>query len=383
MTTPREQPPSRLLSLPAELLACIAENCEADDLLNLRLTCRELTAASNDAFAECWFSTRYTLLADPTSMQNLVRITEAPHFCRKMKHLRFSLVVLQTSRTDYRQRVYENGGHPRQTREGRIQQRALRHVYLELDNQAQTYRTTGAQKDFHAIMKNLADSKVGPLYVSMVDSIPDYETPDLPPAHQRLSKQLGYEGCLTRPTLVDNARFCMVMKAINVAKCPIKGLALGATSYPVLLAAFTGVTFLASLRELGLNFGIDTYHYLNRGPIVFEDGDRPAELVALMDALLHSKQLESLTLVQGTPGPIHLNTRCSSYQQAMFNGLIRYSELHQDEFLPALQTLEFNGWLSDISLLERFKELKAPTLSEVIVHGVQTVGRGHGPLLMV
>lgn len=84
MTSPPEESPSLLLKLPAELIVWIAEKCEPTDLPNLRLSCRELTAASQDAFLERFFCTRYTVLADLTSMRNLVQITAAPRLCKKI-----------------------------------------------------------------------------------------------------------------------------------------------------------------------------------------------------------------------------------------------------------------------------------------------------------
>ena len=85
--------------------------------------------------------------------------------------------------------------------------------------------------------------------------------------------------------------------------------------------------------------------------------------MALLDVLLHAKQLDVLRLVQGSGMVDEL------YQRAISKGLIRYTELHQEEFLPVLRTLRSGGCVTDVSLLKHLKQLKAPTLSEVVVHG--------------
>ncbi|KAF2168974.1 hypothetical protein M409DRAFT_52953 [Zasmidium cellare ATCC 36951] len=372
MTSPPEESPSLLLKLSAELIVWIAEECEPTDLPNLRLSCRELTAASQDAFLERFFCTRYTVLADPTSMRNLVQITAAPQLCKKIKHLRFSLAVLSDDSGDYTRRILEcRGDQLRPTCADRAKNEALRGVYRRLTKEWEDYKWTSTCDDLFAILTNLANSKAEPPYISMVDDSPDYESRDLPSAHGRLSSELGYEECLTIARFMPRAPFELVMGAIHLTGFPVKRLACGSARHPIHLAAFIGVTSLTSLRVLELDLKCDNHHFF-----FGQNQQEAASAMALPDALLHAKQLESLTLSQT------FAMAREAYQNVIFRKIVEYSKLYQDQFLPRLRVLRFDGYLGDIALMERFKQLKLPMLSDVVVRGANFVDFGPGPLLM-
>lgn len=208
----------------------------------------------------------------------------------------------------------------------------------------------------------------------MVDDVPDYETRDLPSAHGRLSRELGYDECLTIPRFMPRAPFELVIGAIHLTGFPVKRLACGSARHPIHLAAFIGVTSLTSLRELELDLKCDNHHFFFR-----QDEREAASAMALPDALLHAKQLESLTLSQSCQT---FAMAREAYQNVIFRKLVEYSRLYQDQFLPALRVLRFDGYLGDIALMERFKQLKAPMLSDVVVRGANFTDFGPGPLLM-
>jgi len=79
-----------LTRLPCELLAAVTAHVPKHDLLALRSTCREVSAAVDDAFTKAYFSER-THLFDSFGLQALVEITAHPQFSRRIKKI--SLVV--------------------------------------------------------------------------------------------------------------------------------------------------------------------------------------------------------------------------------------------------------------------------------------------------
>lgn len=187
---------------------------------------------------------------------------------------------------------------------------------------------------------------------------------------------LGYDQCLTPPThglpLIPSE---VVLEAIHTAKSPVKRLALGSLAgYAVDLRVFTGITSLNYLRELRLH--MNCVHYYTR----LRDSNtatlRDKDVRPLLDMLLHAKNLESLILVHRS------SSVKKDYQDRILKMLIDYAELHEDEFLPALQTFEFGNWVGDLTLVTRFKQLKAPRLSDIVFRGVSsTPWEDDGPVL--
>lgn len=68
-----------LLSLPTELLCCIADHATAHDLCNLRLVCKQLSNAAEKPYAIAHFAERQLLLS-VSSIRTLLNITAHPVF---------------------------------------------------------------------------------------------------------------------------------------------------------------------------------------------------------------------------------------------------------------------------------------------------------------
>ncbi|KAK5740691.1 hypothetical protein LTR17_004496 [Elasticomyces elasticus] len=87
----RNEHPSALLALPAELLCLVATCMPASSFGELRLTCREMAAKTAHAFEEHLLHTRWRVSED--SLATLLEISRTPLGC-KIRHLRFSIHFL-------------------------------------------------------------------------------------------------------------------------------------------------------------------------------------------------------------------------------------------------------------------------------------------------
>ncbi|KAK4540619.1 hypothetical protein LTR36_009049 [Oleoguttula mirabilis] len=93
MTEPGSQ--SRLLALPAELFERVAELTPAEDLPQLRLTCRDAAAKVERTFINAHFTDRGFLLCSKESLQTAVDIARHPRFGPAMGR-----IVLYVDRID-------------------------------------------------------------------------------------------------------------------------------------------------------------------------------------------------------------------------------------------------------------------------------------------
>ena len=86
-----------------------------------------------------------------------------------------------------------------------------------------------------------------------VDALLDYTIRDLPTAHRRLSKQLGYDQCLTTDKRMSSHPFHVLVSVIGLEEYPIERLALGDPKHGLHLSVFLKSTFHSeALRELSL-----------------------------------------------------------------------------------------------------------------------------------
>ncbi|KAK5680205.1 hypothetical protein LTS10_007132 [Elasticomyces elasticus] len=88
---PRNEQPSALLALPAELLCLVATCMPASSFGELRLTCREMAGKTSHAFEEYLLHTRWRVSED--SLATLLEISRTLLAC-KIRHLRFSIHFL-------------------------------------------------------------------------------------------------------------------------------------------------------------------------------------------------------------------------------------------------------------------------------------------------
>lgn len=83
---PEMETTTGILALPMELLDMIAGFAE-DNILNLRLTCRELRDASMDTFAKIHLQHIEGFVLNAMRMLRLLRIASTPHLARKIEWL--------------------------------------------------------------------------------------------------------------------------------------------------------------------------------------------------------------------------------------------------------------------------------------------------------
>lgn len=88
-----------LLGLPAELQIALAEVLDAECLLNLRQTCRELAANTLDVFGRRFFSKR-THLYTEHSLLALSDITGTPKLARNLRRIELVVVTLDSTREE-------------------------------------------------------------------------------------------------------------------------------------------------------------------------------------------------------------------------------------------------------------------------------------------
>uniref|UniRef100_A0A2D3VC46 F-box domain-containing protein n=1 Tax=Ramularia collo-cygni TaxID=112498 RepID=A0A2D3VC46_9PEZI len=88
--------PATFMGLPAEIHCAIAEVADGPDVLSLRLTCRDLSAACFDTFTSRFFEHRIHLFTR-TGLQQLVDITTQSGFRTKLKTIRLVPVRLTST----------------------------------------------------------------------------------------------------------------------------------------------------------------------------------------------------------------------------------------------------------------------------------------------
>ncbi|KAK3649702.1 hypothetical protein LTR56_006662 [Elasticomyces elasticus] len=90
----RNEQPSALWALPAELLLLVATCMPASSFSALRLTCRDMAAKTSHAYEEYILQTRWRISED--SLATLLQVSRSPRFRQKLKQLRISINFLHS-----------------------------------------------------------------------------------------------------------------------------------------------------------------------------------------------------------------------------------------------------------------------------------------------
>lgn len=122
-TSPNMAEKKTLVSFPLELIEAVAEGVHRDDLLSLRLVCRDVSAAVDRLFLSEFLTVRNCLLT-AHSLEALVGITSTPRVCKKIKTLTLSMPWLNGLFMDRPFRGFRSGdakSYNRQIKRRRIQ----------------------------------------------------------------------------------------------------------------------------------------------------------------------------------------------------------------------------------------------------------------------
>ncbi|KAK5117497.1 hypothetical protein LTR85_008882 [Meristemomyces frigidus] len=103
---------STLLALPPELFERIAELTPAEDLVQLRLTCREAASKTERTFARAHFTDRGFLLCSKPSLQTAVKIVQHTKYRATMKKVTFYVDCVASSPMEVTN-VYSGGSRRR------------------------------------------------------------------------------------------------------------------------------------------------------------------------------------------------------------------------------------------------------------------------------
>jgi hypothetical protein len=80
---------SYLVSIPTELLEGVADHLDTTDLVNVRLTCKDIGKRVDHVFATKCFSERSFLLSDQSSLVALLEISMHQKYSKSMRRIRF------------------------------------------------------------------------------------------------------------------------------------------------------------------------------------------------------------------------------------------------------------------------------------------------------
>ena len=86
-----------VLALPMELLQQVSRFVNGTELITLRLTCKELSSAAFDAFAEEYLDELACFFPDPARLARLWNICSSPHLASKVRNSHLHLTLGKAS----------------------------------------------------------------------------------------------------------------------------------------------------------------------------------------------------------------------------------------------------------------------------------------------
>jgi hypothetical protein len=98
-----------LADLPGEVITLLAIQLETDDILNLRLTCKDLNSKSFSQFLGCYFKIRYYIL-DRQSLYNLLKVSAYLVFGPALYTLEICIDYLTKDPPSYHPRTWDRPG---------------------------------------------------------------------------------------------------------------------------------------------------------------------------------------------------------------------------------------------------------------------------------
>ncbi|GAB1739550.1 hypothetical protein NU219Hw_g4500t1 [Hortaea werneckii] len=340
LTTKADSPEAYILRLPTELLEIAASHTQLEDIMSVRLTCKELNHQLVQAYERVKYSKLTFYLANKYSMQTLEDLSKHPRLGKYIKTIQLAegQFILWSDRLIYRKEtlppvrrnnrqdfkaigairkvhngvVYEQDAHLAQAGWQQYLTRALINIKKNVPNASVNIVALSAEdaKAFSGVGRIRMERLVG--YTNCFDGKPDFWRSTRPTAH--------------------------ITRAITDVACPLSALHLGTEQSPVIDSTLSSLkdhsefaTTFRSLTELHLYLRSDV------------DGSELATMLAKIPALRK----------------LYFGSRWE-------NRNLRYIETFlRRATLPALQDLELQTYFRDVGLLVHFLRQNQQSLKQI------------------
>ncbi|KAI6807935.1 hypothetical protein KC332_g8059 [Hortaea werneckii] len=279
LTTKTDIPEAYIFRLPIELLELAASYTQLEDIMSLRLACKEFNHQLIRAYERVKYSKLTFYLANKYSMQTLEDLSKHPVLgkCIKTIQLAEGQFILWCDRLVYRKDTLPSV-RPN-TREEKNVFGAMRKVHNGVVYEQDAHLEQHGWQQYLAralinIKTNVPNASVNVITLSAEDA---KAFPVV--GRNRMERLVGYKNCFEGKSDLKS-RTDHVARAIMDGACPVSVLHLGTTESPVIDSTLTGLkhhlefaTTFGSLTELHLYFRSDV------------DGSELAMMLAKIPAL--------------------------------------------------------------------------------------------------
>ncbi|KAI7477751.1 hypothetical protein KC351_g8669 [Hortaea werneckii] len=278
LTTKTDSPEAYILRLPLELLEIAANYAPLEDIMSLRLVCKELNDQLKRTYEQVKYSELTFYIANKYSMQTLEHLSKHPVLGKYMKTIQLAegkFILWRDRRIDRKDTlpfVRPN------TREGKNALGAIRRAHNRLvDEQDAHLKQDDWQQYLTRALINLK-SRDGNTSVNVITlSAADAEAFTVV-GRTRIERLAGYKDCFGGSLGLHSPGH--IVGAILNSTCPISVLHLGTAQSPVVESTFMG---LGDHPEFSNTFGklTELYLYLREEA----DGSELATILANIPAL--------------------------------------------------------------------------------------------------
>ncbi|KAI7211759.1 hypothetical protein KC333_g7499 [Hortaea werneckii] len=340
LTTKTDSPEAYLFRLPLELLEVTASYTQLEDIMSLRLTCKEFNHQLIRAYERVRYSKLTFYLANRYSMQALEDLSKHPVLGKYIKTIQLAegQFILWSDRLIYRKDTLP---HVRpDTREDKKALGAIRKVHNRVVYEQDAHLEQAGWQQYLKralinIKTNVPNASVNIVAMSAEDA------KAFPVVGRiRTERLVGYTNCFEgKPDFESqSARTAHILRAIMDGACPLSVLHLGTTQSPVIDSTLTGLkdhsefaTTFGSLTELHLYLRLDV------------DGSELATMLAKIPALRK----------------LYLGSR---WEKGDFENIETF---FRQATLPALQDLELSTHLRDAGPIVFFLRQHQHSLKQI------------------
>ncbi|KAI7266965.1 hypothetical protein KC345_g8059 [Hortaea werneckii] len=340
LTTKTDSPEAYILRLPLELLEVAASHTQLEDIMALRLACKELNHQLTRAYERVRYSKLTFYLANKYSMQTLEDLSKHPTLGNYIKTIQLAegQFILWSDRLIYRKDTLP---HVRpNTREEKKALRAIRKVHNVVVYEQDAHLEQDAWQQYLTRALNNLKTNVPNAPVNLVALSADDAKAFPVVGRNRMERLVGYNNCFEGKSNLQSqeARTAHIARAILNGACPLSVLHLGTTEPPVIDSTLKGLkdhsefaTTFGSLTELHLYLRLDV------------DGSELATMLAKIPAL----------------SKLYLGSGWEVQNSQTIDTLLRQATL------PALQDLDLQMHFRDVGPLVHFIRQNQQNLKQI------------------
>ncbi|KAI6854989.1 hypothetical protein KC343_g6902 [Hortaea werneckii] len=340
LTTKTDSPDAYILQLPVELLEVAASHTQLEDIMSLRLACKELNHQLTRAYERVRYSKLTFYLANKYSMQTLENLSKHPTLDKYIKTIQLAegQFILWSDRLIDRKDTLP---HVRpNTREEKKALGAIRKVHNGVVYEQDAHLEQNAWQQYLTralinIKTNVPNASVKIIALSAEDAEAHSVV-----GRNRMERLVGYKNCFQGTSDFESrmARSAQIVKAILDGACPISVLHLGTTVSPVIDSTLAG---LKDHSEFATTFGsLTELHLYLRSDV---DGSELATMLAKIPAL----------------GKLYLGSKWEVQSLQSIDTLLRQATL------PALQDLDLQMHFRDVGPLVQFIRQNQQNLKQI------------------